>query len=238
MEAVRAFFYGPDPATQLRKCNTLIRQNARQLDRHSSQLAATEVKTKNAIAALVRRKNTRDINPELRILARELVRVRRQRSRMATAKAQLESVGMQVREAFAVRKIEGSVRVSAEVMKGVNSLVRVPEVMGTMRVLGEELVKAGIIEEMVGDMLPQTDEDIADEELEADVEGVIGEVLGKTKAKEEEVKLPDVGERVTEDEEDLERMKERLEVLRGEPREEDDEAMLGEMRRRLEELKS
>ena len=92
---------------------------------------------------------------DIRVFARELVRSRKQTQRLVTSKAQLNSVAMQVTEAFAVRKIEGSIRTSVGIMKSVNSLVRLPELTGTMRELSQELVKAGIIEEMVGDSLHQ-----------------------------------------------------------------------------------
>ena len=129
---------------------------------------------------------------------------------------------MQVNEAFSVRKIEGSLKASTGIMKAVNSLVRLPELMGTMRELSQELVKAGIIEEMVGDSLP--DDQLLegeDDEAEAEVDKVLGEILeGKlTKAK---VADGAVEEEVEEPEEDLE----------------DQETALAQMRGRLEALKS
>lgn len=44
---------------------------------------------------------------------------------------------MQVNEAFSVRKIEGSLRSSTGIMKDVNTLVRLPQLEGTMRQLSE-----------------------------------------------------------------------------------------------------
>lgn len=85
---------------------------------------------------------------------------------------------MQVDEAFAMRKIEGSIRASTGIMKDVNSLVRLPELTGTMRELSQELVKAGIIEEMVGDSLPDNELlEYEDEEAEAEIDKILGEVL-------------------------------------------------------------
>jgi charged multivesicular body protein 3 len=129
---------------------------------------------------------------------------------------------MQVQEAFAVRKIEGSIRSSVGIMKDVNTLVRLPELTGTMRELSQELVKAGIIEEMVGDSLP--DELEEDEEAETEVDKVLGEILqdkmGKVGAT-PVTPTPVQQEPVAQDEE-----------------EEDAEAMLDQMRGRLEALKS
>lgn len=114
----------------------------------------------------------------MRVFAKELVRVRKHEQRVATSKATLASVGMQVNEAFAMRKIEGSIRNSTGIMKDVNTLVKLPEISGTMRELSQELVKAGIIEEMVADSLP--DGEILegeDEEAEVEVDKVLGEIL-------------------------------------------------------------
>ncbi|KAM3082455.1 Vacuolar protein-sorting-associated protein 24 [Clarireedia jacksonii] len=130
---------------------------------------------------------------------------------------------MQVNEAFAVRKIEGSIKASTGIMKDVNSLVRLPELMGTMRELSQELVKAGIIEEMVGDMMPEAMEE-EDEEAEGEVDKVLGEILqdrmGKVQATPNLPATPVQQEEVAEEED------------------EDSEAMLDQMRGRLEALKS
>lgn len=112
-------------------------------------------------------------------------------------------------------------KASTGVMKDVNALVRLPELMGTMRELSQELVKAGIIEEMVGDSLP--DDQLMegeDDEAEAEVDKVLGEVL--------QGKLSKVGAAE----------KPVAEEPEPEPDLEEQEATLDEMRGRLEALKS
>lgn len=42
---------------------------------------------------------------------------------------------------------------SAAIMKSMNSLIRAPEVMDAMRRMSEEMQKAGIIEEMLGELI-------------------------------------------------------------------------------------
>ncbi|KAK1076203.1 Vacuolar protein-sorting-associated protein 24, partial [Friedmanniomyces endolithicus] len=176
MDATRRYFFGPTPEEHKRKCNSLLRANTRKLDRDLLQLKQLEAKTRTFILQASKRAQR---NPsqavharqETRIFARELLRVRKQEQRLATSKATLASVGMQVNEAFAMRKIEGSIRNSTGIMRDVNSLVRLPELMGTMRELSQELVKAGIMEEMVSDSLDNDGllED-GDEEAEAEVD--------------------------------------------------------------------
>ena len=212
----------------MRKCNSLIRANTRKLDRDIAQLKMLDSKTRQYILAASKRgqKNpsqAKQAVTETRTFAKELIRIRKQSSRLATSKAQLQSVQYQVQEAFSVRKIEGSIRASTGIMKDVNTLVRLPELMGTMRELSQELVKAGIIEEMVSDSLPDDQLlDNEDEEAETEVEKVLGEVLqGKLPAGKVAEKPVDE-EPQAEEEEDLE----------------DQEATLEQMRGRLEALKS
>jgi charged multivesicular body protein 3 len=202
----------------------------RKLDRDIQQLKATEQKTKTLIQQSSKRAQrnpamAKQANQDVRIFARELIRVRKQNSRLMTSKAQLNSVQMQVNEAFSVRKIEGSIKASTGIMKDVNSLVRLPELTGTMRELSSELMKAGIIEEMLDDTLGENEmlEGEADE-AEDEVDKVLSEVLKDrlpaAKAKEEE--LPTAPQPQPEQEED----------------EEDQAELLAQMRGRLEALKS
>lgn len=160
---------------------------------------------------------------ETRIFAKELIRVRRQEQRLATSKATLASVGMQVNEAFAMRKIEGSIKNSTGIMKDVNSLVRLPELTGTMNELSQELVKAGIIEEMVSDTLDNDELLEDDEEAETEVDKVLGEIL-KDRVQTPAAQVP----------------MEPLQPAQPEAEEEDmdSEELLAQMRGRLEALKS
>ncbi|MCJ1278100.1 Vacuolar protein-sorting-associated protein 24 [Puttea exsequens] len=226
MESIKAVFWKPDPAAQMRKCNSLIRANTRKLDRDMNQLKLLDQKTRQYILAASKRgqKNpsqAKQAAQETRTFAKEMIRIRKQSSRLATSKAQLQSVQMQVNEAFSVRKIEGSIKASTGIMKDVNTLVRLPELTGTMRELSQELMKAGIIEEMVGDSLP--DDELLegeDEEAETEVDKVLGEILqgrlGKGKVEETPTAEPaaEVEETLEEQEANLEQMRGRLEALK------------------------
>lgn len=161
----------------------------------------------------------------MRSFAGELIRARRQTARLHTAKAQLGSVQMQVSEAFAVRKIEGSIKASVGIMKDVNKLISLPALAGTMRELGTELMKAGIIEEMVDDVLPEDGELLLEDEAEAEVDKVLSQILTEKKqpaANLPAAPLPDpevpVPAEEVEEEEDpeemMDQMRDRLNALR------------------------
>jgi len=201
-----------------------MRSNTRKLDREIQNLKTLEVKTRNLIVQASKRaqrnpSQAKQASAETRIFARELLRVRKQEQRLTTSKATLNSVGMQVNEAFGMRKIEGSIKSSVGIMKDVNTLVRLPELTGTMQELSMELVKAGIIEEMVEDSMPN-DELLEgeDEEAESEVDKVLGEIL-KDKVQAPAVPMDQPTEPAIE--EDL-----------------DSEEMMAAMRGRLEALKS
>lgn len=123
-----------------------------------------------------------------------------------------------------MRKIQGSLQKSTGIMKDVNTLVRLPELTGTMRQLSMELVKAGIIEEMVDDTMP-IDPLMEDEEDEANVEidKVLQEVLHGKLSKVQKVRVDRPVEEEPSAEEEIE---------------DDQEATLEQMRGRLEALKS
>ena len=212
---------------QKRKCGQIFRTNERKLDREIMNLKSLDSKTRNLILQASKRaqrnpSQAKQASAETRIFARELLRVRKQEQRLTTSKATLQSVKMQVNEAFGMRKIEASIKNSVGIMKDVNTLMRLPELTGTMQELSMELVKAGIIEEMVDDTLMDTEGLEEDEEAEEEVDKVLSDILKDrlpaSKAKEDE--LPSVAQPAEEEEED------------------DQEEMLAQMRGRLEALKS
>ena len=158
------------------------------------------------------------------MLGKEIANLNKHEMRLNTNKAQLDSIQMQVNEAFAVRKIEGSLKASTKIMRDVNTLTKLPELTSTMQLLSQELMKAGIIEEMVGDMLP--DDELLEEEgeTEAEVNKAIREALGdKESARvlgQTEEAFPAAPEQIEEEpdtqisENDLAQMRMKLEALK------------------------
>lgn len=211
----------------MRKCNQLIRANTRQLDRDISQLKTLDSKTRQFIVNSSRRaernpSQAKQASLETKTFARELVRIRKQSARLNTSRAQLQSVQMQVNEAFSVRKIQGSLKKSTGIMKDVNTLVRLPELSGTMHQLSAELVRAGIIEEMVDDAItdPQMLEDEEDK-ADAEVDKILHEVLQGKLSQVQGVKPeqpleeePAAEEPFEDQEATLEQMRGRLEALK------------------------
>ncbi|OQR70692.1 charged multivesicular body protein 3-like [Tropilaelaps mercedesae] len=75
-------------------------------------------------------------------------------------------------------RVAGSLQKSTDVMRSMQSLVKVPEVAQTMQELSKEMMKAGIIEEMMQDTLDETlgnDEEL-EEQAQEEIDKVIFEV--------------------------------------------------------------
>ena len=229
MDSLKAVFFKPDPKEQKRKCDTLIRQNKREIDRSVMQMRNSSNKTKADIRSMAKRMQhspaqAKDIQRSIRMLGKEIANLNKHEMRLNTNKAQLDSIQMQVNEAFAVRKIEGSLKASTKIMRDVNTLTKLPELTSTMQLLSQELMKAGIIEEMVGDMLP--DDELLEEEgeTEAEVNKAIREALGdKESARvlgQTEEAFPAAPEQIEEEpdtqisENDLAQMRMKLEALK------------------------
>lgn len=75
-------------------------------------------------------------------------------------------------------KLQQNMAKSSNIMREVNSLVRLPEITGTMRELEQELMKSGVINEMVGDTLDTMD-DIEDPELDEEVDEEINKIVSQ-----------------------------------------------------------
>ena len=160
------------------------------------------------------------------LLAKEIINSRKAVNKLHTAKANLNSVQLQLKNQLATLKVSGALGQSAEVMKSMSALVKVPETQKAMMELSREMMKAGVIEEMLEDTMEGfTEEDDMEDAAQAEVDRIILEITtGKLTEAPSAVKdtLPDPAdddeeirdEAAAEGEEELEEMKSRLEALR------------------------
>lgn len=118
----------------------------------------------------------------------------------------------------------GALQKSSEVMQAMQRLVRVPEVAQTMRDMSKEMMKAGIIEEMLDETFESMEdteemEDAAQEEIDKVLWELTAGKLGEAPAPPlteagGAVPVPKQSVDVEEDEEDLEEMQSRLQALK------------------------
>ena len=212
---------GPDPKEQVQEWGKKIRKEGYNLDRQINAIKREEMKVTKSLKEAAK-KGDKDV---CHILAKEIVNSRKAVTRLYTAKANLNSVQLQMKGQLATVKIAGALSSSAEVMKSMNALVKLPETQKAMMELSREMMKAGVIEEMLEDTMEGLDgEEDMEEAAQEEVDKIILELTtGKLGEAPTAVKdsLPapvaptsKTTEESEESEGELEEMQNRLEALR------------------------
>lgn len=197
-----------------------IRKEMRAIDRQIRDIKKEEDKVKRSIKDAAKR-GEKEVCV---ILAKEMIHSKRAISKLYASKAHMNSVLLSMKNQLAVLRVAGSLQKSTEVMKAMQNLVKIPEIQATMRDLSKEMMKAGIIEEMLEDTFESMEDgEEMEEEAEAEVDKILFEItagaLGKAPSKVTDalpVIQPAAAAAVSEDEseEDMEAMQSRLEALR------------------------
>ncbi|ORY06071.1 charged multivesicular body protein 3 [Basidiobolus meristosporus CBS 931.73] len=200
----------PPPEEMVRKWRQSIRAQERTLDRQIRGIESEEVKIKRSMKQLAKKKDITNC----KMLAKELVRSRKQKDRIHTSKAQLNSILMQLQQQLATLKVAGSLQKSTEVMTLVNRLVKLPEISQTMETMAMEMTKAGIMEEMIGDTLDAFEDEDIEEEADEEVNKVLFQVTEGLLGEATPVGAPLQSEAEPEEEPELDEMQARLSALR------------------------
>ncbi|KAK5645409.1 hypothetical protein RI129_006709 [Pyrocoelia pectoralis] len=193
-----------------------LRKETSQLDRQIRTIQREEEKIKHSLREAAK-KNDRDV---CIILAKEVLNARKAISKIYTSKAYLNSIQLQMKNQLATLRVAGSLSKSTEVMQAMQRLVRIPEVSHTMQELSKEMMKAGIIEEMLDETMDAMEED--SQEMEEAAQSEVDKVLWElTEGKLGEAPAPPVSEAkqvdvpaAEENEEELEDMQTRLAALK------------------------
>ncbi|XP_006629697.1 charged multivesicular body protein 3 [Lepisosteus oculatus] len=197
-----------------------IRKEMRVIDRQIRDIQREQEKVKRSVKDAAK-KGQKDVCV---ILAKEMIQSKRAVNKLYSSKAQMNSVLLSMKNQLSVLRVAGALQKSTDVMKAMQSLVKVPEIQATMRELSKEMMKAGIIEEMLEDTFEgMEDEEEMEEAAEAEVDRILFEItagaLGKAPSKVTD-ELPEMEPAgpapVSEDEpeEDIEEMQSRLAALR------------------------
>ncbi|CDW55235.1 charged multivesicular body protein 3 [Trichuris trichiura] len=198
-----------------------MNQEARQIDRQIHAIQRQEAKVKQAIKASAARGEM----DACKVLAKEIVQSRKAVARMYQTKAHISSISLYMKNQASSATMVNSVQRSTEAVKSMQYLVNLPECATAMRELSREMIKAGIIEEMMEDtvesVLPEVDED----ELQEEVDKVLNEVVAGTLSRapaaashalesKEAATTAENDKEAAQVEADLEAMRARLEALR------------------------
>jgi len=210
----------PDPKESVQKWTSAIRKEGYKIDRNIGSIKREEEKVKRSLKDAAKKGHT-DV---CKVLAKEIVNSRKAQNKLFAAKAHMNSVQMQMKNQLAVLRISGALQQSTEVMATMQQLIKLEDVSATMRELSQEMMKAGIIEEMVEDTLDEAlgDDDELEDDAQEEVDKVLfeltaGEIGRAPAAVSDTLPIPDTPEVPVSDEEseeDMSAMRERLQALR------------------------
>ncbi|KAF3844860.1 hypothetical protein F7725_008023 [Dissostichus mawsoni] len=192
----------------------------RVIDRQIRDIQREEEKVKRSIKDAAKR-GQRDVCV---ILAKEMIQSKRAVTKLYASKAHMNSVLLSMKNQLALLRVAGALQKSTEVMKAMQNLVKIPEIQGAMRELSKEMMKAGIIEEMLEDTFESMEdgedmEEAAEEEVDKILFDITAGALGKAPSKVTDA-LPEIQPPAAvaasddESEEDIEEMQSRLAALR------------------------
>ncbi|KAK2706614.1 charged multivesicular body protein 3-like [Artemia franciscana] len=206
-----------DPKEKVNEWCKKLRQEGFQIDRQIRAIQREEEKVKKSLKEAAK-KGDKDV---CKILAKEIVQSRRAVAKMYASKAQINSISLNMKNQLAIVRMTGSLQKSTEVMKMMSSLIKVPEISRTMQELSREMMKAGIVEEMIEDTMESVgDQEELEEEAQKEVDKVLWELtagqLGKAPAV--STTTPSIATTeptvTLEDEAELDEMQSRLAALR------------------------
>uniref|UniRef100_A0A4W6FJM3 Charged multivesicular body protein 3 n=1 Tax=Lates calcarifer TaxID=8187 RepID=A0A4W6FJM3_LATCA len=194
------------PKDLINEWSQKIRKEMRVIDRQIRDIQREQEKVKRSIKDAAK-KGQKDVCV---VLAKEMIQSKRAVTKLYASKAHMNSV-LQL-------------KIHTEVMKAMQSLVKVPEIQATMRELSKEMMKAGIIEEMLEDTFESMEdgeemEEAAEEEVDKILFEITAGALGKAPSKVVDA-LPEMetagatAASEDESEEDIEAMQSRLAALR------------------------
>jgi len=157
----------------VKKWKRELKREDRNLDRNIRSIEMEEQKIKASIKQLAKKGDKQNL-ASAKVLAKELIRSRKAKENIYKSKAQLNSVAMQLQQNLSMMKVAGVMQKSTQIMGYMNNLIKLPHLNQVMMAMAREMEKAGLIEEMMGDMVPDDDdiEEAADEEVEKIMEEV------------------------------------------------------------------
>jgi len=208
-----------DPKEQVNEWCKKLRKEGNQLERQVNAIRREEAKVTKSLKEAAK-KGDKDV---CSILAKEVVNSRKAVNKIYAAKANLNSIQLQMKGQLAIIKVAGAMKSSTEVMVTMQQLVKLPEIQKTMMEMSREMMKAGILEEMLEDVMePLGEADELEEAAQEEVDKVLLELTaGKLVEAPDAVKdtlpvpAPSKEEPEKEDsDEDMEEMQSRLQALR------------------------
>ncbi len=160
---------------------------------------------------------SRDNIKAINILAKGLVRSQKGKNKLYEARARVSSVCTQLRLNYAQVEVVQTMEKSGTILKAMGQLMSLPKLRNACKELSRQMMKAGIIDEVMEDAFESLEDEDTEELAQQEADkilfeitegqlGKVGKVKNKLEAKEDKVE-------VKEEDKDIEDLKRRLEAL-------------------------
>ncbi|XP_074596022.1 vacuolar protein sorting 24 isoform X2 [Brevipalpus obovatus] len=210
-----------NPKEQGREWISKLRKQNFQLDRQIRAIQREEAKVKSSLKDAAKKGD----KSACLVLARSLIDSKKAIEKLNVSKAQIGSVMLHLNQSLSNLKVAGAMEKSTEVMKSMQNLVRIHEISQTMQEMSKEMMKAGIIGEMMEETIDEAvniDEDEMEEQVQAEVDKILNEVtqgaMGKIAELKPQTEIKETKEtpqsESESEEEEINAMRERLQALR------------------------
>ena len=146
------------PKEQQKKWKKDLRKQQRELDKQIRTQNRQQAKVKREIKKYAKSGDIKIVET----LAKDIVRSNKLVERLYTAKAQINSVSMQLQNQVAMQTVTKAMGQSSQMMKSMQALVSLPDVRQAAMDMAREMEKAGLIQEMQDDMMEMMDPDDMD----------------------------------------------------------------------------
>ncbi|KAF9797484.1 hypothetical protein SFRURICE_017055 [Spodoptera frugiperda] len=166
------FFFGKQPTVkeQQRQNDRELRKAARDLERDKAALEREEKKLENEIKKMAKEGN----NEGCKILAKQLVQMRKQKARIYSANSKISSVQIQNKTMGANIAIAGAMGTTAKTMDSMNKVMNPQQIAKDMEAFRQANAKMDMTDEMISDTLDDIMDESGDEE---ETEGIVNKVL-------------------------------------------------------------
>ena len=162
------------PKEQQKKWKKDLRKQQRELDKQIRTQNRQQAKVKREIKKYAKSGDIKIVET----LAKDIVRSNKLVERLFTAKAQINSVSMQLQNQVAMQTVTKAMGQSSQMMKSMQALVSLPDVRQAAMDMAREMEKAGLIQEMQDDMMEMMDPDDMDEAVKEEVDKVTIDIIG------------------------------------------------------------
>ncbi|XP_050298979.1 charged multivesicular body protein 2b-B [Anthonomus grandis grandis] len=164
------FWSKPDPKEEQKESDRALRKVGRDLERDRLKLEREEKKLEQEIKKLAQQGN----NEGCRILAKQLVQLRKQKTRSYAASSKVTGIQFQNKAMGANVKLAESMGVAGKTMANMNKIMNPEQVSATVNAFSRENMKMEMTDEMINDTLDEMLTESGDEE---ESDAIVNQVL-------------------------------------------------------------